>query len=135
MLKKPEFHRRQIPLFVLLGLVLALWVYTLADGYQMRRALETASTADVQTIVDGFGTGSGTETIKNYAANREYILFGNTTGTVTLFFKTPDEEGTPEYSGIVIGFEQGDDGWVMTESRGFELDEVGRAAAAFGDSV
>lgn len=135
MLKKPEFNRRQIPLFILLALVLGVWVYTLIDGYLMRQSLAAASVEDIQATVGTFGTEPGSEMVKEFDANREFVLFGNTTGTVTVFFKAPGESGAIEYSGIEIGFEQREGDWVMIESRAFETDELPRAAAAFGASV
>jgi hypothetical protein len=134
-LKKLEFKRRQIPLFVLLAFVLAVWIFTLIDGYMMRQALAAASVEHIQATVGTFGTEPGSEMVKEFDANREFILFGNTTGSVTVFFKAPGETGEIEYSGIVIGFEQREAEWVMVESRGFEIDELPRAAAAFGGSV
>jgi len=134
-LKKPEFNRRQIPLFILLALVLAVWIFTLIDGYLMRQSLAAASVEDIQATVGTFGTEPGSEMLKEFNANREFVVFGITTGTVTVFFKAPGESGEIEYSGIEIGFEQREGEWVMVESRGFETDEVPRAAAAFGGSV
>jgi len=132
-LKKPTLHKRQIPLVILLALVLGVWIYTLVDSYQMRQDLAKASVDDVANVVSGFSSEPGVETITRVAANREFVLFGTSRGTVTVFFKEPAADGGSEYSGMVIGFEERDDEWVMTESRGFERDEVDRAQSAFGD--
>ncbi len=129
---KLGIKRRQIPLFVLLGLVVAAWMYTMVDGVMMRAALDRASVDDIEDSLGGPLADQNAEIIKKVSAYRESILFGPATGRVTLYIKSKGPSGNPEYSGIEIGFEKQDDEWVMTDSRGFEMDEVVVAAEAFG---
>lgn len=133
MLKKPEFQRRQIPLFILLGVVLAVWVFTLVDGFLMRRGLESETADEVASVVDGYSSEAGVETIQHVTASRDYVLFGPSSGSVRVFFKTPGENNTPIYSGIVVQFVHEDGHWVMTDSGVLDGDEILRARAAFGD--
>jgi len=133
LLKKPEFHRRQIPLFVLLALVLAVWVYTLVDGYLMRRGLETNTVEEVAEVVGGYNTEAGVETVQVVSANREYVLFGPATGSIKMFFKIAGESGDSTYSGIEVQFVQEAGQWVMTDSGVLDGEDLSQAHAMFGD--
>lgn len=129
---KLGFKRRQIPLFALLGLVVAAWMYSMVDGVMMRAALDRASVDDVVDALGGPLADPNAEIIKNVSAYRESIFFGPATGSVTLYIKSKGPSGNLEYSGIEFSFEKPDNEWVMTESRGFEQDEIVIAAEAFG---
>lgn len=133
MLKKPEFHRRQIPLFILLGLVFGVWVYTLVDGYMMRNSLKNESVEAVAKAVSGYNTEAGVESVQVISANRDYVLFGPTRGSVITFFKVVPDVGEPTYSGVEVQFEQQDGHWVMTNSGVLDGQDLDGAPAAFGD--
>ncbi len=135
MSKLPKIQRRQIPLFVLLILVLGVWVYTLVDNYMMRRNLDMESRSQVTKVSQDYSSEDGVETVKTVSANREFVLFGPTKGTVTVFFKNPAKEEQFRYSAIEIGFMQQENHWVMTESRGLDRGEVNRIREVFGDPI
>jgi hypothetical protein len=134
MTKRLNIHRRQIPLFVLLGLVASTWAYATVDNRLMCRALEEASLDEVEEFAGDLTTRPGSETATVIVASREFILFGDTTGKVSVFFKTLRPDGAPQYSGIEFGFELRDEVWVMTESWMLHEGEcTERASGAFGD--
>ena len=136
MVKKLKLHRRQIPLFFLLGLVSATWAYAAVDNHQMRRALAVASQNEVEEYSEGYDGILGAETTTVVTASRAFVLFGATTGKVTVFFKTPGPDAVPRYGGIEIGFEQRGNDWFMTDSWGCHANEcTERAMAAFGDEA
>jgi len=136
MVKPLKFYRRQIPLFFLLGLVAGTWAYAAVDNRLMCRSLEYASQDEVESYSGEYAGMPGLETATLVVASREYVLFGDTTGKVTIFFKTPRPDGNPRYTGIEFGFELREEEWVMTESWGLHEDEcTERAIGAFGGQV
>ncbi len=136
MTKRLNIHRRQIPLFVLLGLVASTWAYATMDNRLMCQALEAASMDEVEEFAGDVTARPGLETATLVVASREFVLFGDTTGKVSVFFRTLRPDGTPQYSGLEFGFELRDEEWVMIESWALhEGESTERASRAFGDAV
>ncbi len=134
--KVPSHSRRQVFLGVILGLVAATWAYATIDNYQMRRSLEAASLAQVESFTDGLEESPGVATATAIIASRQYVLFGDTTGKVTVFFKTPRPGGDAEYRDIEITYERQDSEWIMTGSYSCHEGECKvRAIQAFQDKT
>jgi len=131
-----KLHRRQIPLFFCLGIASAAWAYAAVDNHRMCNALEEASLNEVETYSGDYVDIPGVETATLIVASREYVLFGDTTGKVSVLFKIPKSDGDVRYTGIEFGYELREQGWIMTDSWGLhDHERVKRAAQAFGDKV
>jgi hypothetical protein len=135
MTKRLTIHRRQIPLFFVLGFVSATWAYAAVDNHLMCRSLEAASQDEVEEYAGEYATLPGLRTATLVVASRAFVFFGDTTGKVSVYFKTAYPDGSPRYTGIEFGFEFRDEDWVMTESWVLHENEcTERAMGAFGQS-
>lgn len=136
MAKARSVRRRQFFFGGVLSLVAATWAYATVDNYRMRQSLEAASEDQVFSFTDGLGAKTGIETATAIIASRQYVLFGETTGKVTVFFKTPRPGGDAEYRDIEITYERQGSEWIMTGSYSCHAGECkARALQAFQEKT